>query len=175
MKEGSSHWRAKATEMLAGKASTIGQQASGKHRQSLDIGCAMTASEPRAIEHGKSSRNSSQHLSKSPPTGTKLGELGRSPGSREEPCSWVSRAMEGKRQLLHATSPFQTFYTQPSSTQPQELVLQQKNLPRKKTEDSGVRQREHTACAEICWDTVRFDRGNGEYQWDQEAIVPNPM
>lgn len=50
---------------------------------------------PWAAEHGESSTSSSRRRTNSPPAGTKLGELGRSPGSREEPCSWVSRAMEG--------------------------------------------------------------------------------
>lgn len=59
--EGSSHQRAKATEMLAGKARTAGQQAKGKHRQCPATGCAMRTSVPWAIKHGETSRNSSQH------------------------------------------------------------------------------------------------------------------
>lgn len=87
--------------------------------------------------------------------------------------------MKGKRQLLHATSTFQTSYTQPSSTQPQGLALQQKNLPRQKSEDSGVKQREHTVCAEHWYRSAGTLRGlikeMENTQWDHKAIGPNSM
>jgi len=66
----------------------------------------------------------------------KLGGLGSIPGSREQPCSWARRA----RQLLHTASASQVFNAQQSFAHPRELAVQQKDLPREKRENSGIKQ-----------------------------------
>lgn len=109
------------------------------------------------------------------------GELGRSPGSREELCSWVSRASGGKRQRLHPTSASEAFNAQQSFAHPWELALQQQDFPRQKIEDSGIKQREHAVCAEH-WYECRSAGAPGNLikeientRWDQEAVVPGPV
>lgn len=84
----------------------------------------------------------------------------------------------GKRHLLRATSVSQTFIAQQSFAHPRELVPQQKDLPRQKTEDSGIKQREHAARAEH-WYELRPAGAPGGFieeientRWDKEAVVP---
>lgn len=93
--------------------------------------------------------------------GAREAERNRAPG-------WARRWVWG-RQLLHAAFISQTFNTQQPFIHPWEAVLQQKGLPRQKAENSGIKQRENSVCAELWYEHGSagppggFDKGNREY------------